>query len=76
MIAAKLREQMQSMQDMTPEERATAMAELGIEAPEGAGEGGGFGGGAGARGGGVRGGTGGNVVLTPLIELLTARAAE
>ena len=64
----KMREQFQGM---SPEERATAMAEMGIQKPEGS-PGGGFGGGSGF-GGGAR---GGNPTLVPLIELLTARAAQ
>lgn len=61
-------------QNMTEEERAEAMAERGFERPEGAGEG--------TRGNGQRPAAGmgmmrgGNVLLTPLIELLSARASE
>jgi hypothetical protein len=65
---AKMRQEMQSL---TPEERATRMAEMGIERPQG---GTGMQGGApgGSRPGGAR---GGNVLLEPLIQLLTERAA-
>jgi len=63
---AEMREQFQSMTD---DERATAMAERGIQRPEGGGRGGQ--GGAGGFGGG-----GGNPLLQPLIDLLTERAAE
>ena len=72
---AKLREE---FQNMTPEQRATWMAEMGIRRPEGDGgrpEGGGQGGGPGG-GSGFAGRAGGNFMLDPLIELLTARAAE
>lgn len=60
---AKMREQ---FQNMSAEERATQMAEMGIQRPEGQ-EGGG------ARPGGV--GRQANVLLRPLVELLTERAA-
>jgi hypothetical protein len=60
----KMREEFQSM---TPEQRATRMAEMGFERPQGGGPGGGF-----SRGGA----RGGNALLTLLIELLTERAAE
>jgi hypothetical protein len=67
----RMREEFQSM---TPEQRATRMAEMGFERPEGAPEGG-PGGAPGGRPG--RGGFGGaNVLLDPLIALLTERAAE
>jgi hypothetical protein len=61
----------QEMQNMTQEQRATRLAEMGIERPQG-----GQGGGAGRPGGfGTRGGSG-NLLLDPLIELLSERAAE
>ena len=58
---AQMREQMQSL---TPEERATRMAEMGVQPPQG---------GEGARppGGGAM---GGSLLLEPLIEFLTERA--
>jgi hypothetical protein len=63
---AKMREQ---FQNMSAEERATRMAEMGIERPEGQ-----EGGGTGARSaGGV--GRQANVLLGPLVELLTERSA-
>jgi hypothetical protein len=62
----------QEMQNMTPEQRATRLAEMGIELPEGGVQGGRPGGGVG--GFGVRGG--GNVLLDPLVELLGERAGE
>ena len=62
---AALRERLQSMTD---EERAAAMAEMGIERPEG--------GMAGQRPGAAGVVRGGNAMLLPLIELLTSRAAE
>ena len=70
----------EEFQNMSPEQRATRMAEMGLQRPEGAPEGapgGGFGarpdGGFGAwQGGGGR----FNALLTPLIDLLTGRAAE
>lgn len=65
---AAMREQFQAMRDMTPEEREKKMAELGIEMPEGAGEG--------MPGGGAGGALGGNLMLRPLIDLLTVRAGE
>ena len=78
---AKMREE---FQNMSTEERATRMAEMGVQRPEGVpggrpegapegqeGGGGGFGN-RGAPGGGRR----FNVLLTPLIRLLTERAAE
>ena len=61
---AKMREQ---FQNMDPEARATQMAERGVQRPEGATEGGA------AAGRGGRGG--GNMLLDPLISLLTERAA-
>ena len=69
---AKMREE---FQNMSAEERQQRMAEMGIERPEGAGQGapGGGQGAAGMRGGGLG---QGNLVLQPLIELLTQRAAE
>jgi hypothetical protein len=60
----------QEFQDMTPEQRATRMAEMGIQRPEGGGQGGGPG------RQGFAGRAGGNFMLDPLIELLTARAGE
>jgi hypothetical protein len=62
----------QEMQNMTLEQRATRLAEMGIERPEGGGQGGAPGGrpgGFGARGGG-------NLLVDPLVELLSERAAE
>jgi len=68
----------QEFQNMSAEERATRMAEMGVQSPEGGAPGGGpggFGGGEGGRpGGSGRGGE--NFLLDPLIELLEARAAE
>jgi len=69
---AQMREQFQTM---SPEERATAMAEQGFQRPGGRGlpaEGQAPGTGQGP--GGLR--RGGNVMLAPLISLLTERAAE
>ena len=65
---AKMREEFQNMSD---EQRATRMAELGFQRPEGGGQGG-------APGGGMTRGGGGqfNVLLDPLIGLLTERAAQ
>ena len=60
---AAMREQFQSM---TEDERATAMAESGMERPEGGAAGRGGGGGFGSS----------NAALQPLIDLLTERAAE
>jgi hypothetical protein len=65
----------QELQNMTAEQRATRMAEMGIQRPEGGGQAG-PGGGAGGRPGGFGGRAGGNVLLDPLIELLSERAAE
>jgi hypothetical protein len=62
---AKMREQFQSM---NAEERATRMAEMGIQRPEG-------GQGPGANPGMARGGRQSSPMLSPLIALLTARAA-
>ena len=73
---AKLREE---FQNMTQEQRATRMAEMGIERPEGGappGGPGGFGDGQGGRPGGFGGRGGGNFLVEPLIELLSERAAE
>jgi hypothetical protein len=69
----RLREE---FQNMTQEQRATRMAEMGFQRPEGGGQGGfqGAPGAAGARGG-FGGRAGGNLLLEPLIELLTKRAA-
>lgn len=63
---AEMREQFQSM---TADERATAMAERGIEGPAGGAGRGGQGGAGGFAGSG-------NPLLRPLIDLLTERAAE
>jgi hypothetical protein len=60
----KLREE---FQNMTQEQRATRVAEMGFQRPEGGGQGGGPGGGRGGRG---------NFLVDPLIELLTERAAQ
>ena len=64
----KLREE---LQNMTPEQRATRMAEMGVQRPEGGGQRGAPGG-----RGGFGGRAGGDFLLDPLIELLTKRAAE
>jgi hypothetical protein len=64
---AKLR---QEFQNITPEQRATRMAEMGIQRPQG-GQGGGSGGQ--PSQGAFR---GGGFLVSPVIELLTARAAE
>ena len=64
---AKMREE---FQNMSPEQRLTRMAEMGIQRPEGGAPGGGPGGGAGRTGGR------GAFLVEPLIELLTERAAE
>jgi len=64
---AAMREQFQSM---TEDERATAMAESGMERPEGGA------GGPGDAAGGFGGSRVGNLALQPLIDLLTERAAE
>jgi hypothetical protein len=70
----------QEFQNMSPEQRATRMAEMGIQRTEGSAPGdgpGGFGGGGqGGRPGGFAGRGGGNFLVDPLIELLTGRAAE
>ena len=65
---AQMREEFQNMSD---EQRATRMAELGFRRPEGGGQGG-------APGGGMTRGGGGrfNILMDPLIELLTERAAQ
>ncbi len=66
----------QEFQNMTPEQRATRMAEMGLQRPEGA-PGGGFGARPGGGSGAWQGGGGRfNALLTPLIDLLTGRAAE
>ena len=65
---AKLREE---FQNMSPEQRATRVAELGFQRPEGGGQDGGTDGRAGRRGPG-----GANMLIDPLIELLTARSVE
>lgn len=59
---AQMREQ---IQNMTPEQRATRMAEMGIQRPEGA---------EGRQGGAPGGSRQANLLLEPLIELLTERA--
>lgn len=64
---AKMREE---FQNMTAEQRATRMAEMGVQQPQGGAPG------DGQPGGGQPGGQQFNVLLTPLIELLTKRAAE
>ena len=65
---AKLREE---FQNMTQEQRATRMAEMGVERPRGQG------GGPGAQGGRPGGGMGGgNVLLESLITMLSDRAAQ
>ena len=65
---AKLREE---FQNMTQEQRATRMAEMGVERPQGQG------GGPGAQGGRPGGGMGGgNVLLESLITMLSDRAAQ
>ena len=66
----------QEMQNMTPEQRATRLAEMGVELPEGGGQGGGPGGGFGGRQGGFAARGGGNFLVDPLIELLSERAVE
>jgi hypothetical protein len=62
-------------QNMTPEQRATRMAELGVQRPQGGGQGNGP---RTAPNGGGPGGPWGrsNFMLNPLIDLLTKRAAE
>lgn len=68
----QMREQ---FQNMTPEQRATRMAELGFQGPEGGAPGGGQGFGPGSRPN--RGAAGRfNLLLDPLLELLTERAAQ
>jgi hypothetical protein len=64
---AKMREE---FQNMSAEERATRMAEMGIERPGGQGQGGGTS----VRPGGGAGGQS-SALLGPLVELLTERAA-
>jgi hypothetical protein len=76
----------QEFQNMTPEQRATRMAEMGVQRPEGTpGAGGGFrppegtpgaGGGGGRPNFGAGGGAQSRMLLSPLIDLLTKRAAE
>lgn len=76
---AQMRER---FENMTEEERATAMAESGFQPPEGAPQGGNgqspAGNGQPPAGGGpgMSGRGGGNILLEPLIKLLTARAAQ
>jgi hypothetical protein len=66
---AQMREELQALRGLSPEERQKKMEEMGIEMPEGAGEG--------MPGGGSEGGVrGGNFLLTPLLDYLTERAAE
>ena len=63
---AAMRKELQTPGGVTDEERATRIAEMGIERPEGGG---------GARPSGADGGTRqSNPILGPLVELLTARA--
>jgi hypothetical protein len=64
---AQMREQLQTPGGVTPEERATRMAEMGVPRPEGA---------EGRPGGVPGGGAQGNLVLEPLIEILTERAGQ
>jgi hypothetical protein len=64
---ARLREE---FQNMSPEQRATRMAEMGIQRPQGGAQGGAQGGRQGRR---ATGGAG--PLIAPLIELLTERAA-
>ncbi|MEZ4679408.1 MAG: hypothetical protein R2932_34825 [Caldilineaceae bacterium] len=80
-------EQRAELRNLAPEERQARLRELGIELPQGGFGGGGDGGGNGAAtrgtngagqaagGGQFRGGRG-NVLMEPLIQLLTTRAAE
>jgi hypothetical protein len=63
----------QELQNMTPEQRVTRMAEMGFERPEGSG---GPGDGASGRPGGFGERGAGGVLVAPLIELLSERAAE
>jgi hypothetical protein len=58
--------------DMSEEERATRMAEMDSERPEGGGPGGGQGAWQGNPGGGAQGG----MLIAPLIDLLTERAGQ
>ena len=67
----KMREEFQSM---TQEERATRMAEMGFERPEGGVPGGGQGGRQGGQGTRPGGGARGGGLISPLIDLLTERA--
>ncbi|MEJ5311333.1 MAG: hypothetical protein WHX52_16340 [Anaerolineae bacterium] len=69
---AQMRER---FENMTEEERATAMAEGGFQRPEGAPQGGNGQPPAGGRWG-MGGARGGNMLLEPLIKLLTERAAQ
>jgi hypothetical protein len=62
---AQMREQMQTPGGVTAEERATRMAEMGIQRPEGA---------EGRQGGAPGSSKQANLLLEPLIELLTERA--
>jgi hypothetical protein len=65
----------QELQNMTQEQRATRMAEMGFQRPEGGGQGSGPGGG-GFAGRGQGGGGQFSLLLEPLIELLTERATQ
>lgn len=65
----QMREQ---FQNMSQEERATRAAEMGFERPEGGDSGGRQGGWQGNPGGGAR----GNILIAPLIDLLTERAGQ
>ncbi len=60
----------QELENMTDEQRATRMAEMGVQRPEGAGQGFGANAGPGGRGGQS------SFLLGPLVELLTQRAAQ
>jgi hypothetical protein len=62
---AQMREQFQTPGDVSPEERATRMAEMGMQRPEGA---------EGRQGGAPGGGRQANVLLEPLIQLLSERS--
>lgn len=69
----------QEFQNMSAEQRATRMAEQGVQLPEGGAPGGGrggLGGGQGDQPGGFAGRGGDNFLVDPLIDLLGARAAE
>ena len=69
----------QEMENLSPEQRATRLAEMGMERPQGGGPGvgpGGTGGGPGGRPAGFVGRGGGNFLVDPLVELLSERARE